>query len=65
MIRCQREITKEQYDRAIQNGGLIDDIDRRDIFTESERYGYGIYSPMAFTQDGKYMVAYFRGNTCD
>ena len=65
MIRCQREITKDQYDRAMQNGGVVTGADRQDIFSDAERYGYGIYGARAFQEDGKYMVAFFRGETCD
>lgn len=65
MIRCQREITKEQYDRAIRNGGVITRADRQEIFSDAERYGYGIYGASAFQEDGKYMVSYSRGETCD
>lgn len=66
MIRIEgRIITKEQFKRAMENGGYIDDQDMTSIFNEAERLGYGIYSPIVREENGKYYVDYYRGETCD
>ena len=60
-----REITKEQYERAMQQNGYITTADEKDIFTEAELCGWGVYSAKATMQDGKYYVKYRLGSTCD
>ena len=65
MMRLTREISKEQYERARDNGGFISERDKKHIFSESELFGYGIYSPMAYRKDDKYYVSFMRGLTCD
>ena len=65
MHRCSREITKEQYDRAIENNGYLKGIDKQDVFTEAERWGYGVYAARVYEKNGKYMVGFSLGDTCD
>lgn len=65
MGKYEREITKEQYERAMKYNGLIPDEDRGDIFTISELWGYGVYLPTAFERDGKYFVSFELGSSCD
>lgn len=65
MRRCRRRITKEQYERALENGGHIYITDRPDVFSESERFGYGVYSDLVFKRDGEYLVSFLMGETCD
>lgn len=65
MSSCEREITKEQYERAMKNNGYIADEDGKDIFTISEMCGYGVYLPIAFERDGKYFVSFELGSSCD
>lgn len=60
-----REITKEQYDRAMQHSGYIAEEDKNDIFTEAEIWGYGVYSPKVCEESGKYYVRYELGSSCD
>lgn len=55
----KREITKEQYDRA------VNDHDTSGIFTDSEVMGYGVYSTEFIEENGKYFVTYELGDTCD
>lgn len=55
----KREITKEQYDRAVNNH------DERGIFTDSEVMGYGVYKTEYIEEDGRYFVTYELGDTCD
>lgn len=61
----EREITKEQFERAKLHHGYIAAEDMEDIFDASERYGYGVYGPSAFERDGKYFVHFSLGSTCD
>ena len=66
MVYGEREITREQYERAISNYGFIADVDLHDVFTESEIYGYGIYYARAYIGvNGKYICSYSRGSSCD
>lgn len=65
MSRCEREITKEQYNRAKQNFGYIAKEDVCDVFTDSERLGYGVYSDSVYEENGKFFVAFLLGSTCD
>ena len=55
----KREITKEQYDRA------VNDHDASDIFTAAEVMGYGVYKTKYIEEDGRYFVTYELGDTCD
>ena len=55
----KREITKEQYDR------VINDHDARGIFTEREVMGYGVYDTKYTEEDGKYFVSFCLGSSCD
>lgn len=61
----EREITKEQYDRACENGGypIKEDVDK--ILTEAERLGYGASCYRVFEKDGKVFVRCHRYNNCD
>lgn len=60
MKRIVREITKEQYNRAVNK------LDTSDLFSPQEVMGYGIYN-MEFIADseGKYYVRYNLGDSCD
>ena len=66
MVIRKKEITSEQYKRAMENNGIIAECDKHDIFTDAELYGYGIYLPKAYTNDtGNYLCVYWRGESCD
>ena len=65
MKTCEREITKEIYDRAMENHGLLCDEDKNKVFTEAEMLGYGVYSPVVSHYDGRYVVRYKMGGSCD
>lgn len=58
-------ITKEQYERAMENHKYITDEDMSDIFNISEIYGYGVYGAMVYKRDNKYFVGFHLGNSCD
>ena len=61
------EISKEVYDRAMQNGGYIAGEDRVKLFNQAQLCGYGVYSDMAYIDEktGKYMCRYELGSSCD
>ena len=61
------EISKEVYDRAMENRGYITSGDMSELFTESQLCGYGVYGAMAFIDNvtGKYMCRYDMGDSCD
>lgn len=71
LVRAEKSITKEQYDRAQEHGGYIAGEDMGDIFTDAEQLGYGCYSPIArktynpMTDETSYYVTYETGTTCD
>lgn len=71
LVGAEKPITKEQYDRAQEHVGYIAGEDMGDIFTDAERFGYGIYSPVARkrvneeTDKVEYYVAYDTGSCCD
>ena len=60
-----KEITEDQYKRAISNGKCLTKEDKQEVFTEKELYGYGIYSTQVYAENGKTYVQYVRGDTCD
>lgn len=61
----RREITKEQYDRAKANNSYLIDSDREEVFSDSERCGYGVYGGSVMEDGGKYYVLFSLGSTCD
>ena len=65
LIKSQREITKDQYDRAMQNRGYLTNADKDDVFSVAELCGYGVYGAIVFEKDGKYYVGYSIGDSCD
>ena len=71
LVRGEKPITKEQYERAQLNGGYINEADMTEIFSQAELCGYGIYAPIAYkhidaTADAvTYSVKYSTGATCD
>lgn len=65
MVHCEREISKEVYDRAVENNGLLSDADKDEVFSIAELCGYGVYLPRVFERDGEYYVSYERGDSCD
>ena len=65
LIYHVREITKEQYERAMQHSGYISKEDESAIFTTAEIWGYGVYSTKVKEENGKYYVHYELGSSCD
>ena len=67
MIRDkQRQISDDVYFRAMLNGGRLTESDKRLVFTDSERIGYGVIIGSVFTdQYGKPYVNYSISDSCD
>ena len=71
LVRAEKPITKEQYCRAMVNHGYIDKVDMGTIFSDAERFGYGVYSAVARkrvneeTGEVEYYVEYDTGASCD
>ena len=62
MTRYTRKITKEQYERAIKNGGILTKEDQDIVFTSSERCGYGVELMGVVDNYGQYYVTFKLGN---
>lgn len=58
MVDIEREITKENYEKAKAEGP--ESIISMDILM-----GYGCYGAKVFEKDGKFYLQYTRGNSCD
>jgi hypothetical protein len=43
IITKSREISKEEYDKAMENGGRLTDDQELDILGGAYVYGYGLY----------------------
>lgn len=65
METCEREITKDQYDRAMENHGLLCDEDYSDVFTQAEMCGYGVYGAVVSHYADRYVVRFEMGDSCD
>lgn len=58
MTDVNREITKEEYDKAKEKGAYS-------IISEAIVMGYGAYGAMVYEKDGKYFLSYSCGSSCD
>lgn len=71
LVRAEKSITKEQYERAQLNNGFIPDEDMDEIFNATLLCGYGVYSPVAYVRHNKetkgmeYIVEYITSTCCD
>ena len=65
METYEREITKDQYDRAMENHGYLTDEDVDKVFSVAEMLGYGVYSPVVSHYADRYVVRFEMGDTCD
>lgn len=71
LIRSEKPITKEQYERAQLNNGFITEADLQKIFSQSELYGYGVLEPIACkrysesTGETTYVISYTTSTNCD
>lgn len=60
-----RKITEEQYERAINNGGILTEEDQKLIFTTAEMCGYGVYLMGVVKNHCQYYVTFKFGDSCD
>lgn len=60
-----RKITKEQYDRAMANGGYMTEDDAKVVLNDAERYGYGATAGRVKEKDGEYYVSCHMYDSCD
>lgn len=71
LVRAEKPITKEQYERVQLNNGFISEADLQEIFTMADLCGYGVYSPIACaryseaTGETTYTVSYTTSTCCD
>lgn len=71
LIRSEKPITKEQYERAQLNNGFISEADLQEIFSMADLCAYGVYSPIACaryseaTGGTSYIVSYTTSTCCD
>ena len=65
IITRSREISKEEYDKAMANGGRLTDDQELDILGGAYVYGYGLYGTAVYQEDGKYMVSFRHGDSCE
>lgn len=71
LIRAEKPITKEQYERAQLNNGYITSEDMDEIFSRAELCGYGVMSAMGcvrydeYTGKTTYVVLYTTSTCCD
>lgn len=71
LIRSEKPITKEQYERAQLNNSFMTEADLQKIFSQSELYGYGVLEPIAckryngVTGETTYIVSYTTSTCCD
>ena len=71
LVRSEKPITKEQYERAQLNNGFISDEDMEVIFSEAEICGYGIWNAVGCarynTETGvtTYVARYTTSTNCD
>ena len=59
------EVSKDVYDRAKANRGYMAEQDKEALFSDSIRYGYGLYCCVVREKDGKYICSYSIGDSCD
>ena len=70
------EVSKDVYDRArgmyAESGRESYDgyyymaqQDQNELFSESIRWGYGLYNCKVHEEDGKYICTYETGSSCD
>lgn len=59
MVEVTKEITKEQFDKAKEEGAMSL------ITNPNLLMGYGVYGAFVFERDGKHFLRYERGDSCD
>ena len=64
MLHFTREITKEEYEAAKADKNKMDELENKYI-SVSCRCGYGLYGTGLQEKDGKYLLWYDTGESCD
>ena len=64
VVTSRKEISKEVYDRAVANNGRMTEDDEIAILG-AYVYGYGLYRTAVYQEDGKYMVSFRHGDSCE
>jgi hypothetical protein len=64
VVTSRKEISKEVYDRAVANNGRMTEDDEIAILG-AYVYGYGLYGTAVYQEDGKYMVSFRHGDSCE
>ena len=64
VVTSRKEISKEVYDRAVANNGRMTEDDEVAILG-AYVYGYGLYGTAVYQEDGKYMVSFRHGDSCE
>ena len=66
------EVSKEVYERAKANSPdkngssfYMTQADKEELFSESIRFGYGLYNCQVREANGKYICSYMMGDSCD
>ena len=66
------EVSKEVYERAKANSPdktrgsfYMTEADKKELFSESIRFGYGLYNCQVREENGKYICSYMTGDSCD
>lgn len=66
------EVSKEVYERAVANTVktekkyfLMAEQDKEELFSDSIRWGYGLYNCRVHEVDGKYICTWEHGESCD
>lgn len=68
MTKCQREINREQYEIIMKesNGkGYVPSYLESAFFPPSILDGYGLYGTSVAVEDGRYILHYTIGDSCD
>lgn len=65
MRKCKREISKEDYEIAMENNGFLTEEQEERMFDISTRMGYGLYMPKVYKDGDKYMLSFEIGSSCD
>jgi len=58
MTHIEREITKDEYEQALEQGPYA-------LISQSTICGYGAYGARVKEADGHYYLEYDRGDSCD
>ena len=71
LISHTKEVPKKYYDEAKarydheQSRYYLSDEQEEELFSESIRWGYGLYGAEVYEKDGKYYCDYITGDSCD